>query len=133
MRAFLFPVLLAVGLAAPASAQDDPVSSVIQSQIEAFIADDFATAFSFASPTIKEMFGSAENFEAMVRSGYPMVHRPGRVTYLGQRPDGGATYQDVEIIDRAGRTHYLEYEMVETPYGWQINGVRFIEPPSIGA
>lgn len=132
LRAVL-SIVLALGLSVPATAQDDPVTSVIQSQLDAFLADDFATAFTFASPTIKRIFETPENFEAMVRRGYPMVHRPAEVDFLDQRPEAGATYQTVEIVDQAGRAHYLEYEMVETPLGWQINGVRFIRPPSVGA
>ncbi len=132
MRAVFLSLFLAFA-ALPGAAQDDPVSGVIQKQIEAFLADDFETAFGFASPNIKSIFGTPENFGTMVRNGYPMVHRPGRVTYLDRRPGEGATYQDVEIVDRAGRAHYLEYEMVETPFGWQINGVRFIAPPRAGA
>ena len=133
MRTVLFSLLLAFGLAGASAAQDDPVSSVIQNQLDAFLEDDFATAFSFASPTIKQMFGSPERFESMVRNGYPMVHRPAGVEYLDQRSEGGRVYQTVEIVDQAGAAHYLEYEMVETPYGWQINGVRFVQPPSVGA
>ncbi len=133
MRATILSLVIFLGCLGPVSAQDDPVSSVIDQQLNAFLEDDFETAFTFASPTIKEIFGSPERFESMVRNGYPMVHRPGRVTYLDQRAEDGATYQDLEIIDQNGRAHYLEYEMVETPYGWQINGVRFIEPPSTGA
>jgi len=133
MRAAFFSLVLFLSCLGPVSAQDDPVTSVIDQQLGAFLEDDFATAFTFASPMIREMFGNEERFEAMVRNGYPMVHRPGRVTYLEQRAEDDATFQDVEIIDRDGRAHYLEYEMVETPYGWQINGVRFIPQPSAGA
>lgn len=133
MRALLLSLLFATGLAAAAPAQDDPVSSVIQRQLDAFLADDFETAFTFASPTIKGIFENPEKFEAMVRNGYPMVHRPAEVEYLDQRPEGDAVYQTVEIVDQSGTAHYLEYEMVETPYGWQINGVKFVRPPSVGA
>ena len=132
MRAILLSILLLAGPAGPAVAQDDPVTGVIQRQFDAFLADDFAGAFAFASPTIRNLFGTASNFGAMVRNGYPMVHRPADVEYLDQRAETGATYQIVEITDRAGKRHYLEYEMVETPGGWQINGVRFVQPPSIG-
>ncbi|MEM6824395.1 MAG: DUF4864 domain-containing protein [Pseudomonadota bacterium] len=133
MRALLIFLVLALGTVSAAKAQDDPLSEVIQSQIDAFLADDFATAFTFASPMIQGMFGTSENFGMMVRRGYPMVHRPGRIAYLDQRVEEGASYQTVEIIDQSGRAHYLEYEMVQTPSGWQINGVRFVAPPSVGA
>lgn len=133
MRALVLSAFLALGLSNAAPAQDDPISSVIQSQIDAFLIDDFETAFTFASPMIKGMFGSSENFGMMVQNGYPMVHRPAEVTYLDQRSKGAATFQTIEIIDQAGRAHYLEYHMIPTDEGWQINGVRFVPAPSVGA
>lgn len=116
-------------LAAPAAAQElpaDPAQSVIQQQLNAFQADDFAQAFTFASPMIKRLFGSAERFELMVKSGYPMVWRPGEVRYLSQKPSAFGLRQMVMIEDLQGRLHFLEYEMVETTSGWQINGVQFV-------
>lgn len=132
MRAVALSLVLALFAALPAAAQDDPVSSVIQRQFEAFLRDDFEAAFTFASPAIKRLFQTPENFEAMVRRGYPMVHRPAEIDYLDQRPVDGVTYQTVEIIDGSGRAHYLEYEMVESSLGWQINGVRFVRAPAVG-
>ena len=50
MRKAVHAVLLAVCLALPVAAQEEPIRNTIQSQIEAFQADDFARAFTFASP-----------------------------------------------------------------------------------
>jgi hypothetical protein len=50
------------------SARPD-VTGVIQGQISALQADDFAQAFSFASPMIKRMFGNPDRFGQMVRQG----------------------------------------------------------------
>lgn len=133
MRKLVLSTALALGLAHTALAQDDPISSVIQNQLDAFQADDFATAFTYASPMIKGMFGTSENFGIMVQRGYPMVHRPAGVIYLDQREAGPVTYQTIEITDQRGQAHFLEYEMIETAEGWQINGVRFVPAPSLGA
>jgi Domain of unknown function (DUF4864) len=116
-----------------AAAQEQPIQSTIQSQIDAFLADDFARAFTFASPNIKGIFGSAENFGAMVTQGYPMVHRPAEVTMLELREVAGNLWQRVMIIDQQGRTHMLDYQMIETPEGWQINGVQLLPEVGIGA
>lgn len=132
MRTLLLSVSILVALAGAVAAQNDAVASVIRKQIDAFRADDFATAFTFASPGIRQMFMTPENFGAMVRNGYPMVYRPKDLRFLDQREENGARYQSVEITDLSGARYYLEYEMVETPYGWQINGVRFIRPPDVG-
>ena len=112
--------------------RDPDIPDVIQRQIDAFLQDDFATAFSFASPGIKRFFGSSERFGRMVRQGYPMVWRPGDVEYLEQEPKNGAVHQRVLITDRDGVPHVLDYQMIPTPEGWQINGVRILPAPDMG-
>jgi hypothetical protein len=133
MRRIAFGLLTALSLALPATVKADPVQDTILNQIEAFKADDFATAFTFASPSIKSIFMSAENFGAMVKQGYPMVHRPGSVRMLEQREISGNLWQKVMITDQTGRTHILDYQMIQTPEGWQINGVQLLPEPGVGA
>jgi hypothetical protein len=132
MRAFA-GLLTAAFLALPLMAQEAPIQNTIQSQLNAFIADDFATAFTFASPTIKGLFGTADNFGLMVRNGYPMVHRPRDVRMLELREVAGNLWQKVMITDQQGRTHILDYQMIETADGWQINGVQILPSPGVGA
>lgn len=132
MRNGLFAALFAAVLALPVAAQEAPIQSTIQSQIEAFRADDFARAFTFASPTIKGMFGTPENFGAMVKQGYPMVYRPAEVQMLELREVAGNLWQRVRITDQAGAGWYLDYMMVETPEGWQINAVQILPAPDVG-
>jgi len=81
---------------------------------------------------IKGIFGTADNFGMMVRNGYPMVHRPAEVRMLEQRQVSGATVQRVLITDAQGRSHVLDYQMVETPDGWQINGVTLVPSGGLG-
>ena len=129
----LAALLTAACWALPALAQDDPIRTTIQSQLNALQADDFATAFTFASPTIKGIFGTAENFGQMVRQGYPMVHRPAEVKMLDLREVAGNLWQREMITDMQGRTHLLDYQMIETPQGWQINGVQLLPSVGVGA
>lgn len=129
----LFALVLALGLAQPVLAQEGPIRQVIESQIDAFQADDFATAFSFASPNIKALFGTPENFGLMVREGYPMVYRPADVDMLDLREVAGNLWQRVRVVDQAGATWFLDYMMVETPEGWQINAVQILPAPEVGA
>jgi len=132
MRIGLFGLLTAAFLALPALAQEEPIRKTIQSQLDAFQVDDFARAFTFASPNIKGIFGTAENFGAMVKNGYPMVHRPAEVQMGELREVAGNLWQRVRIIDQAGRGHLLDYMMIETPEGWQINAVQLLPAPDIG-
>lgn len=130
----VLPLVLAtvLGLAMPAAAQEEPIQKTIQSQLDAFQSDDFARAFTFASPNIKGIFGTAENFGAMVKNGYPMVYRPAEVEMLELREVAGNLWQRVRVVDQAGRAHLLDYMMVETPEGWQINAVQLLPAPDIG-
>ena len=133
MRNGLYALFLAAVLTLPAAAQEGPIRSTIESQIQAFQADDFARAFSFASPTIKGMFGTPETFGAMVKQGYPMVYRPAEVQMMELREVAGALWQRVRITDQAGAGWYLDYMMVETAEGWQINAVQILPAPDVGA
>ena len=114
-------------------ARNPAIETVIQQQFDAFRAEDVGTAFSFASPGIKGMFGTPENFGRMVRNGYPMVWRPAEVQFLDLREVAGNLWQRVMVTDQAGRTHLLDYQMVETGQGWQINGVQLLPQPGVGA
>ncbi len=128
----LFSLILALGLALPANAQEEPIQHVIESQIGALQDDDFALAFSFASPTIKGLFGTPENFGLMVKEGYPMVYRPSDVDMQDLREIAGNLWQRVRVVDEAGKTWFLDYMMIETPEGWQINAVQILPAPEIG-
>jgi hypothetical protein len=134
------PILFAFALffASPAAAEDalppNPlIQGTIQSQIDAFQKDDFATAFSFASPSIQGLFGTAENFGLMVRQGYPMVWRPADVRMMELREVAGNLWQRVMVTDRGGRTYLLDYMMVLTNEGWQINAVQLLPSVGVGA
>jgi hypothetical protein len=133
MRNGLYAVLFAAALAVPAAAQEAPIQQTIRSQIDAFLADDFSRAFTFASPTIKGMFGTPENFGAMVKNGYPMVYRPADVQMMDLREVAGNLWQRVRITDQAGAGWLLDYMMVETAEGWQINAVQILPAPDVGA
>ena len=130
---FALMMLAAFGAVLPAAAQESAMQQTILNQLDAFKADDFEQAFTFASPTIKGIFMTPQNFGAMVTEGYPMVHRPGAVKMLESRDVAGRLWQKVMITDQAGRTHILDYQMVETPDGWQINGVQLLPEPGVGA
>jgi hypothetical protein len=136
MRQLLLSLLLLCLPVLSAQAQEarnPAIETVIQQQFDAFRAEDVGTAFSFASPNIKGMFGTPENFGRMVRNGYPMVWRPAEVQFLDLREVAGNLWQRVMVTDQAGRTHLLDYQMVETGQGWQINGVQLLPQAGVGA
>ncbi|MEM7490001.1 MAG: DUF4864 domain-containing protein [Pseudomonadota bacterium] len=130
MKRIVLAAILAAGMA---QADEGAIRGVIDDQIDAFRADDFAQAFTYAAPNIQSLFRTPERFGTMVRQGYPMVWRPGSVEYLGTERIGGRWVQEVLVTDGSGRLHLLEYSMVETGDGWKIAGVRLLEAPEIGA
>lgn len=108
----------------PASADEAAVQKVISDQIAAFQADDFDTAFTYASPNIKRLFGDADRFGQMVRNGYPMVWRPAEIEFLDAESAVGAVRQHVLIRDQEGVYYELQYDMIDGEEGWKINGVQ---------
>ncbi len=120
-------------LTLPAFAQQAPIQDTIRAQIQAFQVDDFAKAFTYASPTIHAMFGTPDNFGAMVRQGYPMVWHPSQVDMMDLRTVGGAFWQRVRVTDAKGQSYLLDYQMIEGPDGWLINAVQMQKAPDVGA
>lgn len=129
MRAAVLAVVTITG----AALADDgaEIRGVIGDQIAAFRADDLATAFGYASPTIQGMFRTPENFGRMVAGGYPMIWRPDAVSFLGLREEGGRPVQRMGFRDAAGGFHLFDYLMVEGADGWRIDGV--VPVPDAGA
>lgn len=136
LRTVVLVLALVVGskaIAADVLPSEPGIENTIQSQIDAFLEDDFAAAFDFASPNIKNMFGSAERFGLMVRNGYPMVWRPSELRFLELRDINGALWQKVMIRDQSGELHVLDYQMIDGATGWKINGVQLLRQPDVGA
>ena len=133
MPNWIIGAALAISMTGAAWAQGTEIEGVISDQIDAFKADNFAEAFEFASPNIRGIFRTPENFGRMVTQGYPMVWRPAEVTYLGLEDNNGILSQTVRIVDAEGRVHLLKYSMLETDAGWKINGVQLLETPGVSA
>ncbi|UWQ57835.1 DUF4864 domain-containing protein [Leisingera caerulea] len=127
MRSVLFAGVSVFLLTFPAFAQREPVTAVIGSQFEAFLNNDAETAFTYASPNIRRIFGTPDRFGQMVRQGYPMVWRPAEVRYLDLREVAGNLWQRVMITDQNGTVHLLDYQMVKLESGWKINAVQILK------
>lgn len=131
----LVMVLALVGLLSGAArAVDDGDRSVardlISKQIEAFRRDDAAGAFAFASPGIRDMFGSERSFLDMVQRAYPAVHRPRSFTFGPARDVGDGFEQSVAIQDEQGADWDAIYSLEKQPDGsWKISGCRMVKRP----
>jgi hypothetical protein len=131
----LFMAFLALALASPAAAQElsdsdrAAIRDVIGKQVEAFRRDDGDAAFSFASPDVQRLFGTARTFMEMVRRGYQPVYRP-RVFDFGNIVElNGQPTQRVHVVGPDGRRVNALYPMTRLPDGsWRIDGC-FLQAP----
>jgi hypothetical protein len=99
------------------------VRAVVQEQLDAFLHDDAARAFSLATPGIRETFGSAENFLEMVRHSYAVVYRPRNIVFETPQLADDQVLQPVRLTDTEGRGWIAVYPMKRLPDGsWRTNG-----------
>jgi ketosteroid isomerase-like protein len=99
------------------------VRAVIQAQLDAFAAGNATRAFAFATPGIRQQFGDANNFMAMVRTAYPMVVSPEAVTFFLAQQDSGAVRQMLRLRDRQGQLWLATYVLQRQANGkWLIDG-----------
>ncbi len=135
MRQLLTLALVTLPLAAVAQDAGDStaIEAVISDQLADFNARDVPGAWEHASPTIQGMFGTPETFGTMVENGYPMVWDNSDARFFELREEAGALRQKVMIEDPQGRAWILDYEMIELPEGWKINGVQVLPAPDLAA
>lgn len=131
--ALIFSLVMTGTVMAQSAEDGSAIQGVIGDQIEAFKADDFGRAFTFAGPGIQGMFRSPENFGAMVRGGYPMVWRPQSLRFGDLREERGALMQRIIVQDAQGMTHVLDYRMGFYDGEWRIDGVTMVRAPDVAA
>ena len=135
-------VVLQLCAGAPARAQGpvggepdaEAIRTVIAGQMEAFARDDGEAAFAFAAPVIRQMFGDAANFMAMVKTGYAAVYRSRKVTFGDLvAPESGLPVQRVYVVGPDGNLLAFDYVMERQAGGeWRIAGVYLHRAPSGG-
>lgn len=127
----LFPFLFALAVLWSPVARAEPVlaadtksvRSTVEAQLAAFAADDAKRAFSYAAPSIREMFGSPDRFLAMVRGSYPVVYRPATVTFLNPEWVQGQLVQGVHLTDASGALWLAVYRLErQADKSWRISG-----------
>ncbi len=129
LAATLFPTTIrAEEPGTPSAPDQQAIRGVIEAQLGAFRRDDGMAAFSYASPVIREKFGTPENFMAMVRGSYAAVYRPRQVEFRETRTMAGQTAQAVRFVGPDGKAVLAIYTMERQPDGgWRIGGVYLVE------
>lgn len=106
------------------------IRNAILKQIEAFGRDDAETAFSFASPGIRKLFGTPEIFLHMVRKTYPSVYRPDRFGFRPLQLINDKIVQPVAIVGPTGVPETALYIMERQPDGvWKIGACIMAREP----
>jgi Domain of unknown function (DUF4864) len=122
--------------AEPTPADRAAMQQIIADQIAAFRADDGTAAYGHASPTIRQIFPTADLFMSMVREGYPQVYRPQKYKFskMGVSPVDGSPTQHVIIVGPDGETYEAVYTLQQQPNGgWKINGCSIVKLPGLDA
>jgi hypothetical protein len=129
-RTLLGSLLLACALPAAAdglSAEDvGAMRRVIDAQLDAFSRDDEQGAFALASPGIRERFGTAATFAAMVRRQYAVVYRPASRTFLRPVVEDGTVIFPVQMSAGDGRVWVALYVMWRVGEDWTVAGCQLV-------
>ncbi|MEM0898464.1 MAG: DUF4864 domain-containing protein [Pseudomonadota bacterium] len=111
--------------ALPAQADENAARQIITSQLESFIAGDYETAYTNASPTIKSIFPTLDRFMSMVKQGYDPVLRPGNYSFARtENLSDTRIVQEVLIRGPDGTDWTAIYFMQLQEDGtWKVDGV----------
>lgn len=128
---FVTCMLVGLGLAGSKAIAAEPVDtaqSIIQNQIQAFLDDDATTAYSYASPMIRNKFPNEAIFFDMVKKGYAPVYRPGNFAFGRVKIEGENVVQEVLISGPDGKDwtalYYINKQLDGT---YKINGVQMLQ------
>lgn len=102
------------------SLADDEIASaqgIIRSQVEALVRNDGATAYTFASPALQQIFQQPDIFMAMVEKNYAPIHRHKRFEFAESQLSAGQVAQKVQIIDAEGDPWTALYTVERQPDG----------------
>ena len=119
MRGLMIIFSLCLAFAAPAWAGDDVTDGqeTVRAQAEAFGRDDTGAAYSYAAPSIQQMFPQADVFMGMVRNGYSPIYRHKSFQFGEARAVEDRIEQTVHIIDAEGMAWDALYTLQRQPDG----------------
>jgi len=119
----------------PAQAEENApkaVRAVIEAQMAAFQRNDGDAAYAFASPDVRKIFASPENFLRMVRAQYLPVYRPRMVKFREWHLQDGEFSQKLLIVGPRQRAYIAVYTLRRHENDrWLITGV-FLAPAPAG-
>lgn len=97
--------------------------AIVERQFEAFARDDAEAAYALADPEIKEKFGDADHFLAMVRELYPPVYRHRSVEFGAFEESGDEASLKATLVDSDNVEWTALYSFKRGENGdWLISG-----------
>lgn len=118
----------------PDDSDAQQVQAVVAQQFSAFAMDDADRAFETATPSVRETFGNAGVFLAVIRGMYPMVYQAASVTFHKPLTDQGTAVQLVEIKNSEGGSEAKSWLAVfalerQSDDSWRISNCLVTENP----
>jgi hypothetical protein len=129
MRRILIALAFLPALFALSAFADDAgvkaAQTTIESQLKAFLADDNATAYSYAAPNVKQVFPTLDIFMGMVTSGYKPVQKPQSYSFgKSEWLSSTKIAQQVFLVGPDGKDYEALYTLELQPDGvYRITGV----------
>lgn len=112
MRIMMVLMAFCMVFAAPCRADDaEAAQAIVRAQEQAIVHDDPATAYSYASPLIQQMYPSPEIFMGMVRDAFAPVYRHKTFEFGPLLTINGKLEQTVNIIDIDGQAWQAVYTL----------------------
>lgn len=138
MRMFFAVAMMLVALVAPAMAQDDaaPWQATVTGQIEAFRAQDGATALGFAGQGFRTQFDGHPDvfYAAIIASGYqPIVDSRSHSFGEFEKVSDTAVLQVVKFVGPDQGLYEALYQLADEPgEGWRVQGVALRREAGVG-
>lgn len=108
------------------------IHDVIQSQLDAFAADDAVKAFELAAPSTQASLGDSEKFLQLIKEKYPPIYRHRVAIFQDPEIVDGSAHQVVRLTDRDNLVWVAVYRMQQEPDGeWKIEGCKLLETTSV--
>ena len=102
--------------------------AVVNDQLTAVRAADYASAYSFAANGLQQKFTLAQ-FERMVRRNYAHMAEARRVEFGSVQVDRGTALVQVFFFTRHGSVRTFVYSLTAQGDAWKISGVEEVETP----
>lgn len=108
------------------------IHAVVETQLQAFAADDAETAFDMASEETQALLGSPQALLGIVREWYPPLYRPKNMVFADAEVAGENAIQEVEITDSNGVVWLAVFLMsLDEHASWKVDSYHLVETESL--